>query len=275
MKRPRRGYANTRFGQMHLRIWGNGAAAPHTCLVCLHPVPYSGRYFDTFAERVATDTVVVTPDLIGYGGSASMPEPISIENHAAAVADALESLHEGGFRDTNFVPLGFHTGSAVGGEMAIAHPELVSKVIFVTYPYFESAERARRVEGLPDSTPMTTDPEYRQSRWDFAIGNRPEGVPLERGFVNFSEELRAGDRAWYGFHSMFSYASAERLPLIEQRALVINTEGPLREPTRAAAQMLNDCDYREFLSMQRAVFELNAEEIAGAVRDFLQSGQPG
>ena len=275
MIRPRRAYANTRFGQMHLRIWGNGASAPHTGLVCLHPVPYSGRYFDTFAELAAADTVVVTPDLIGYGGSSAMPEPISIENHADAVADALDSLHEGGFRDTNFVPLGFHTGSAVGGEMAIAHPELVSKVVFVTYPYFEPAERAQRLQDLPGSTPMTTDAEYRQSRWDFAIENQPGGVPRERGFVSFSEELRAGDRAWYGFHSMFSYAPEERLPLIQQRALVINTEGPLREPTRAAAQMLNDCDYREFLHMQKAVFELNTAEIASVVSDFLQSAQLG
>jgi pimeloyl-ACP methyl ester carboxylesterase len=258
---------------MHLRIWGNGAAAPHTCLVCLHPVPYSGRYFDTFAERVAADTVVVTPDLIGYGGSSAMPEPIAIEDHAAALADALDSLHEGGFRDTNFVPLGFHTGSAVGGEMAIAHPELVSKVVFVTYPYFEPAERARRLEGLPGSTPITTDAEYRQSRWDFTIANRPEGVPLARGFVNFSEELRAGDRAWFGFHSMFSYAPEGRLPLIKQPALVINPEGPLRDPTHAAAQMLVDCDYRELLHMQKAVFELNAKEIAGAVRGFLRPSQ--
>ncbi len=256
---------------MHLRIWGNGASAPRTCLVCLHPVPYSGRYFDTFAELIAADTVVVTPDLIGYGGSSAMPEPISIQNHADAVADALESLHEGGFRDTNFVPLGFHTGSAVGGEMAIAHPELVSKVIFVTYPYFEPAERAGRLEGLPDSTPIMTDAEYRQHRWEFAIGNRPEGVSLERGFVNFSEELRAGDRAWFGFHSMFSYAPEERLPLIRQAALVINPEGPLHAATRAAARLLPKREYRELPDVAKAAFELNTGEIAGAVREFLTS----
>ena len=124
MTGPRKIYANTRFGQMHLRIWGNGATAPATCVVCLHPVPYSGRYFDTFAAVLADSVVVIAPDMIGYGGSTNIPAPISIADHAAAVADALESLREAGFRDTDFVPLGFHTGSAVGGELAIRQPSL-------------------------------------------------------------------------------------------------------------------------------------------------------
>ena len=143
-------------------------------------------------------------------------------------------------------------------------------MIFVTYQYFAAEDRQQRLAELEDSTPIGDALQSLQQRWEFTVGRRAEGVPLASALVNFTEELRAGDRAWFGFHSMFSYAPEERLPSVTQPSLVINVEGALKDPTRAAADLLENHEYREFTHMRTGIFELHVSELAGAVEAFIR-----
>ena len=66
MAAPRRRYLDNTPGQLHVWQWqgGQGALPP---IVCLPPVPYGGRFFDSFAQ--AYDGPVWSADLPGYGFS--------------------------------------------------------------------------------------------------------------------------------------------------------------------------------------------------------------
>ncbi|UCG71748.1 MAG: alpha/beta fold hydrolase [Chromatiales bacterium] len=263
---PRRAYADTRLGQMNLHVWPGPAEGSALAVVCLHPIPYSGRYFDAFAAELSQHCSVVAPDLMGYGSSAELAEPVSIEDHAAAVADALQDQ---GF--ARYTPLGFHTGSAVAGELALARPKRVERLIFITYPLLNDEERAKQLQGLGRGSLAGEDIQCLGRRWRFTVNSRAAGVPLERALINFTEELRAGDNAWMGFHSMFSYTPEARLPKVNQPVLVLNVEGSLKDATRLAAELLPAASYNEFTSMSRGIFELHAAKLAGAVSQFLEA----
>lgn len=261
---PRRAYADTRHGQMNLHLWPGPAEGSAPTIVCIHPIPYSGRYFDTFAQELSRYCSVIAPDLPGYGSSTELPEPITIEDHAVAVADALQD--QGLAR---YVPLGFHTGAAVAGELALARPKRVERVVFITYPLLDEEERAKQLHGLGRMPLSGEDLQCLNRRWRFTVNSRAAGVALDRALVNFTEELRAGDKAWFGFHSMFSYEPQARLPKIQQPVLVLNVEGSLKEATKNAAGLLPAASYNEFSTMSRGIFELHAAKLAGGIGEFL------
>lgn len=263
-RHPRRQYADTRLGQLHLHLWPGPADRDLPPVVCLHPVPYSGRYFATFARELSRHCSVVAVDMPGYGGSDPLPAPVPLDEHALAIADALQAIGLG-----RFVPLGYHTGSAIAGELAIARPRKVPKAVFVTYPLLDPEERAKQLQGLGRAPLTTEELESLRKRWRFTVHNRAAGVPLERAVDNFVEELRAGENAWFGFHSMFSYQPEERLPKIRQPVLVINIGGSLQAPTAAAAELLDNAHCVDFPDLGKGAFELKARRLAEATAQFL------
>ena len=262
---PRLAYADTRLGQMHLRIWPGPPDATAPAVVCLHPVPYSGRYYDHFAGLLSLRVSVIAPDLAGYGGSVALEKPASIAEHAAAVADALQD--QGVAR---FVPLGFHTGSAVAAELALARPRRVPKLICITYPLLTAEDRKEQLASLGKAPQLGEQVESLRRRWRFTVNNRAAGVPLDSAFINFVEELRAGDRGWFGFQSMFEYPSEERLVKVKQRALVVNVDSSLKAATLVAAELLPNVSYVEFMQMNRGIFELHGPQLAATVSAFVE-----
>ena len=106
----RRDYADSRLGQIHRRI--KPATGSGTPLVCLHPAPFSGIYFETIMPLLDIPGGIIAPDYPGFGGSDRIDGLPSIENFAAAMHDAIDD-------QTGPVDLlGFHTGCLVAVEMA-------------------------------------------------------------------------------------------------------------------------------------------------------------
>ena len=266
---PKYSYVQTDHGQMHLRIWGDQKGIN---IVCLHPMPYSGSYYDTFCQQLVSSTAysAVALDFIGYGRSAMIDSPISIKEHAQASAACLEELISSGIISDDISLMGFHTGSAVANEIAIVYPEIVRQVIFVTYPYFEKSQRAELLRTLNKDS-IGKDLNSLQESWDFTISKRPQGIPFNRAFSNFIEQLQNADRNWFGFDSMFNYPSEKRLPLIEHPVLVINDNSSLTEATIQANEMIKNSVYEELTDAQGGVFELNVDQIIKHVCTFLQS----
>jgi pimeloyl-ACP methyl ester carboxylesterase len=257
---PRLAYADTRLGQMHWRIWAGPPDGSETPVVCLHPFPYSGRFFDSFAVELSRTVSVLAPDLMGYGGSAPLSEPASIEDHALAVADALQDLGV-----ARFVPLGYHTGSAVAGELAIIRAKRAPRAVFVTYPFLSAEDRQHQLAGLGRGSLLSEDLSSLQRRWRFTVHNRPAGSPLHNAVNNFIDELRAGDAAWFGFQSMFQYRPEDRLPKIMQPVVVISPEGSANQPTQAAAALLPDPRHAEAGGLGKGLFERQAPQLARLV----------
>ena len=265
---PRFFYVDTSMGQMHGRLFPNRGAT----IVCFHPMPYSSGYYQTFCNNLieTTDFSVVSLDMMGYGQSSMIDDPITIQDYAQTSAEAIEVLIRNNDIDPNINLLGFHSGSAIANEMTIIEPNLMNKAIFVTYPFFDAEKRKEMVASLSKSS-LDDNLESLSSMWEFTVSNRAEGVPLERALSNFRDQLQSIENGWFGFHSMFTYPSEERLPLSKVSTLVLNDQSSLTEPTSQAYKMLKNAHYKELEKTRGAIFELNTDQIIHHIEPFILS----
>ncbi len=77
-------------GQIHGRLYPNKGPT----IVCFHPMPYSSGYYQTFCNNLieATDFSVVSLDMLGYGQSSMIDDPITIQDYAQTSAEAIQTL---------------------------------------------------------------------------------------------------------------------------------------------------------------------------------------
>ena len=263
---PKLIYVDTSRGQMHVRLYENRGPA----LICLHPMPYSGGYYDSFCKHLIKESncSAVSIDMIGYGRSEKIKEPISIHDYATSSIEVIKTLINDDRISNTANLLGFHTGSAIANEIGILEPDLINKIIFVTYPFFNQEKREEMSSSL-STTPLNDDLESLRSMWEFTIENRAEGVALERAMSNFLDQLQNLDRGWFGFHAMFNYISEERLPHLKLPTLIINDQSSLTKATKAASELISDMNYIELNDTQGGIFELNIDQIAAHVISFL------
>ena len=77
-----RRYLDNAPGQLHVWQW-RGAQGALPPIVCLPPVPYGGRFFDTFAQ--AYGGPVWSADLPGYGFSDALVDPPTVGGYTDAM----------------------------------------------------------------------------------------------------------------------------------------------------------------------------------------------
>lgn len=144
--RVRRGYFECRYGQLHVHnaIPPGGGFEEATALLCLHPAAMSGRVFQRFLALFGRDRSVYAPDLPGCGESDAPPTGASVADYAAAIGDFLGSMR---FRQIDV--LGYHAGSLVAIELAIARPQQIRRLVLVGLP-----EGARDRIGLITAQPI-------------------------------------------------------------------------------------------------------------------------
>jgi len=206
--------------------------------------------------------------MIGYGRSEKIKEPISIHDYATSSIEVIKTLINDDRISKRVNLLGFHTGSAIANEIGILESNLINKIIFVTYPYFNQEKRQEMLSSL-STTPLNEDLESLRSMWEFTIENRAEGVTLEKAMSNFLDQLQNLDKGWFGFHAMFNYISEERLPHLKLPTLVINDQSSLTKATKAASDLISEMNYIELEGTQGGIFELNIDQITAHVISFL------
>ena len=259
-------YIETKLGQVHGRRYGES----NQTIICLHPMPYSGGYYDTFCTDLVSQTNIaaIALDMLGYGQSSKIEEPISIEDYAINVIEVIKSLKASKELSGDITLLGFHTGSAIANEIAIHEPKLIDKLIFVTYPFFDADKRA---ELLASQTKESIDEsiDSLKGMWEFTITNRSEGISIERAYENFIDQVKNMPVSWYGFYSMFNYPSEERLPMLKHEPLIINDVSSLTESTKIAMSLVENSEYVELKDAKGGIFELNTDQIIGHVSRYL------
>ena len=261
-------YVDSSVGQIHVRVYENNGPT----VVCLHPMPYSGGYYDSFCKHLTKEThfSAVSLDMIGYGRSETINDPITIQDYAKSSMEVIQALRGESVISNNISLLGFHTGSAIANEIGIAYPDLINKIVFVTYPFFNTEKREELLGSLSKSN-IDDNLESLSSMWGFTVSDRAEGVPFERALSNFSDQLQNIDNGWFGFHAMFNYVSEERLPLLTQPTLIINDDSSLTEPTKIASELLQNKTYTELKNTSGGIFELNTDQIVEQVQAFLST----
>ncbi len=106
MSRCRRRYVDGPHGQIHVRTWAQDGRGDSPPLLCLHPTPFGGLFFDPLAPLLTAGRQVLAPDYPGYGGSDAPTEPPSITDYAEAMGAVIDDLDSDGPVDL----FGLHTG---------------------------------------------------------------------------------------------------------------------------------------------------------------------
>ncbi len=263
-----RGYTRCRYGQMHFRQAGpHDSALP--VLVLLHQNPSSSYEYEALIAAMAADRRVIAFDTPGYGMSDAPPAPPGMAGYAAAFADALDELAITGPVDL----YGFHTGTLLCIELAIARPDLVGRVALTGIPMYPPEVCAGKLKDAVDypepdeeGTVILT---LLGNLWTYVVINRDPGVPLDKAVRNFADKARVLHRFTWAYQGVWSY-DYSRLPLMTHPALLLQPAEDLAAMSLAGAAQLPDCTVRHLPDLDRDIFDLAPDRIAHELRTFFR-----
>ena len=262
--RVRRGYFECRFGQLHVHnaIPPGGGFEEGTPLLCLHQTTGSGRVFERFLALAGRDRSVYAPDLPGFGESDPPPSRPSIADYAAVVGDFLDTMR---FRQIDV--LGYQAGALVAAEMAIARPKQIRRVVMVSVPVLNDAERDafRRGSWLPSE-----DGSHLMTEWKRTLESYGPGVSLEVRARAFAEKLKSGVHGAWALAAAQQYASRERLALVTQSALVLRPKDEFWEATLRARELLPKARFVDLAEQGNGLWEAAPEVVIEVCREFLR-----
>ena len=260
MAAPRRSYLDNTAGQLHVWQWqGSQSALPP--IVCLPPVPYGGRFFDSFAQ--AYGGPVWSADLPGYGFSDALVHPPTVGGYTDAMTPLLNTPGQPVWL------VGFHSGALVAMEMANRHPEQVSGLVLVDVPVFSGPDMADLRASL------TKPPAYLEQEDPFnglfkaMVADRLDKVAYPRALDLFFDFVGAGETRNAGYHAAAHFEAEPTATKVAQPVLVIATHSSLREGTLQVADWLPHATLVERDDITMPAFELGAEAIACLTREFV------
>ena len=257
-------YADTDYGQVHLRTVGAAGDESMPPLVCLHPAPSSGLYFTTAMPLLNNGRRVIAPDYPGYGGSDALTDAASIAVYAKAMLQAIDA-------DEPVDLLGFHTGCLVAVEMALQAPSSIRRLVLCDIPYFTGETRQRLAEKM--SVPMPIGPELDSiaGPWKFNIESRVADVPLPRAIELFAEHMRVGPNDAHGFAAAFAYDCVANFAKLDADTFVFATQSGLHAPSVEAAAQIDGARFVDVTEVTSAVFESGASAICTRINSALDT----
>jgi len=235
--RARRGYFESRYGQLHVHhaMPPGGGFEEGTPLLCLHDLPGSGRVFTRFLPLAGEDRSVYAPDLPGFGESDGPHSRPTMAEYAAAIGDFIDSM-----RLRTLSVLALRTGTVPATELALARPTQVTRVILVSVPLLTEAER----QAARSQTPAPSSPE---------------------------SAFRPAEAARSVLEAAAQYPLRERLARVTQRLLVLRPHDDLYEATARVREALPAARLTE---LQQSAMEMLAhapQRIVEAAREFLRA----
>jgi len=241
--RPRRGYADGPYGQIHYYDTGAGGGGAGIPLILLHQAPVSARQYEAVYPRLAALGVrAIGLDMPGFGMSDPTPFVPRVEDYAKIVPAVLDHL---GLAKANV--LGHHTGALVATEVALQFPARVDKLIVNGPLPLEDAEREQWMNFVrndemtfgakPDGSHIA---KLYQVRWQLAGGTVPGDVVTRY----IAETLMGFAPFWYGHHAAFVYDHTPALKKLKHRTLILtNTGDQIYEHAKLTHRMRPDFEF--------------------------------
>jgi len=238
---------------------GSQSASPP--IVCLPPVPYGGRFFDSFAQ--AYDASVWSADLPGYGFSDALAEPPTVGGYTDAMTPLLNAPGQ---------PVwlaGFHSGALVAMEMANRYPEQVRGLVLVDVPVFSGPEMADLRASLTNPPQYLEQEDPMNGLFKAMVADRLDKVAYPRALDLFFDFVGAGEARNAGYHAAANFEAEPAATKVTQPALVIATLSSLRDGTLQVADWLPHATLVEREDITMPAFELGAEALACLTREFV------
>lgn len=270
-----RSYTRCRYGQLHYRQAAPavppGSDAGRFPVLLLHQNPSSSFEYEALMDALAADRPVIAFDTPGYGMSDAPPSPPGMAGYASAFSDALDAMEADGLLSGPVDIYGFHTGTLLCSELAIARPDRVRRLALTGIPMFPEDVRASKLdEALRYPAPEESGESTQQllrNLWDYVVANRDPAVPLQKAVFNFTDKARVLDRFTWAYQGVWSW-DFSRLEQISQPSLLLQSAEDLLDVSKAAAERIPDCSIVELLDLDRDIFDVAPRRIAGELRSF-------
>ena len=260
MAAPRRSYVDNAAGQLHVWRWqGSQSALPP--IVCLPPVPYGGRFFDSFAQ--AYDGPVWSADLPGYGFSDALADLPTVGGYTDAMTPLLNAP------DQPVWLAGFHSGALVAMEMANQYPQQVSGLVLVDVPVFSGPDMADLRASLTNPPGYLEQEDPMNGLFKSMVADRLDKVAYSRALDLFFDFVGAGEARNAGYHAAANFDAEPAATKVAQPTLVIATHSSLRDGTLQVADWLPEATLVKREDITMPAFELGAEPIAELTREFV------
>lgn len=267
-----RGYAPSRFGQLHYRIAACEAACAQPPLLCLHQTPSnSGDWLPVMGPLAARRTVIAV-DTPGYGMSDAPPEPVAIEDFAQIMARFMTDLAGQGLVPSGpFDVMGFHTGSLISTELARSLQERVRRVVVFGLAAYPAELREEKLANLLGAFPPPgPDLIHVEKLWAIIGQLSDPRISYEERHISMAECLRLGARMPWGYISVYRYDFQGAMAQVSQPVLVMNPQDDLWEPTLANAHLYPNGRRVDIEGVAHGVLKLENARVVTEIDTFLR-----
>ena len=263
LPRIRRAFAELSIGQVH---YATAGARRAPAVLLLHQSPRSWMEYRAVLPLLGRRCHAIAMDTAGFGDSAPVAPPASIEKWAAVAAELLATLQTG-----PACVVGHHTGGVVAVELAAAHAASVRALVLSSTPYTDEAFRRARAQRPPiDAVEPSDDGSHLAALWQKRAGFYPAGRPeLLEAFV--LDALRASGDVEEGHRAVASYRMEDRIGSIRQPTLILQAaRDPFTAPHAAGLQAL--VPHATRVTIDEGMVPLPDQlpaQFAAAIMDFL------
>lgn len=220
----RRAYVDGPYGQLHLRIAGQGAP-----LILLHQSPLSGDQFSAVLPLLAqAGFCAVAMDTPGFGQSDRPATPVGIAGYAESVPAVLAAL---GWSKAHV--LGHHTGASIAASLAARYPELVDRLVLNGVALLSDEERAHFAQFRFAPLEPQPDGSHLLAAWNQRLAASPGWTELEAMHRYVTALLANPTDYYWGFEAAFAHDMAADLTAITTPTLIFSNTG---EDLYAASQ---------------------------------------
>jgi pimeloyl-ACP methyl ester carboxylesterase len=151
----KRAFLDTEDGQILYRIGGEGEP-----LLLLHMNPRSSDEYRELIPIFAKTRRVIAMDLMGFGDSDKPPRMYTIADYAKTVIALLDEL---GIEKTSI--FGNHTGAFIAGEVAVAYPSRIDKLILGNVAGFGQDGKSELFRRFEEGFKIEADGSHLMKRW--------------------------------------------------------------------------------------------------------------
>ncbi len=264
----RKGYVDTKVGQVHFRTAGTTGPA----VILLHQTASSSQMYLPFMGRLADEFRLFALDTPGFGGSDPHPSAPSISDFVSTLHEATTSL---GIE--KFHLIGHHTGAVIATQWAADHPESVLSLTMLGALAMGESERANW-NSLIEPAPVLADGSHFDAAWQRVAGidKAPVKFPPSPALRHREavDVLVAAPRWPEAYLAVFQHDFESALTAVDCPKLLISGNEDILYPYFEATRAI--VPDSEVFTLDAGVYllEQNLDEVAPVVADFLASVHP-
>ena len=269
----RRLYADSRFGQLHVRM-----AQPRTRhaeirtrrpFVCFHMSPVSGSMFEAWLGEMGRDRIAIAVDSPGFGSSDTPSSPPGMADYAGAMGDVLDSPALAKLDLSEVDLLGYHTGGRIAVQLTIQRPGTVHHIVLVGAGMYSQAQQKKHYAAFSRDE-MHDDGSHLVKLWRSMMRWRGPHRSLEDLMESYPDMLRGRENQHLIYQANTEFSLADHLEEIAQPILVLNPRDDLWQYTALIEPYLKDSDKLINLPDWGIGFlDYHTSETAEIVREFV------